>query len=441
MFENLLQALFLRSGMGSLEIRTPGPDILIASRTYTAGQEGARGQYLAAQPLEDGAFIIDSGYSPFFPRRLFPVANRTALIASRTYSAEDGKGTLGQVVPALGDRHTIGLGEGRLTALAVSRSPSEVTQVGWTNPGRDAGTVALRLISAAGELLAEATYDLEAQRSSLIPDVFAALAVEPQKNCRVELEVVAGAARILGYAVLTDLVSSDPIHIPARRIPGPIPEALIVQHHASENHPSEVILVDQLAGAAGFAALAEGTFTATLAGSGDLGRADLATHAVCLYVDPEGLLHSAALEFGDTINGIGGGFPFWCFIPDWITCDDNTGWAEIVLTGGGETLTLDLDPADDCVLLDRLPESELVLRPAGSYLVESSGHYGGSNIVMKPQVLVMHKHAVTGELVVTTVVDGALIPDVADWAPLLVVGLDWITTEHNAGFTWLRPGG
>jgi hypothetical protein len=103
---------------------------------------------------------------------------------------------------------------------------------------------------------------------------------------------------------------------------------------------------------------------------------------------------------------------------------------------GPQTITLQLDPITNCVLLDRDPSSVIEAAPAPSYLVEATGNFGGPQMV--PQVLVMYKNAVTHGLEVVTVEHGDLIGPLWTSSQLLAVGLDRGLSTDNTGAMWLR---
>jgi len=352
------------------------------------------------------------------------------VVTSRTFAA-DGDGTRGHLVPSLGEEALVGLVDGPVTALGLASNDRTVTAVGWLNASAEPGTAAMRLIGSSGEVLGEASYGLEPWRTSFIGDVFAKLEVPAQANARVELEVVEGGAMLLGGVVVEDLRSGDTVYVPATPRPGPRVKTVEIDTRR------EVLEVDLLEQAVGYEALPAGTHVAEVVGGGDLGADYLPLRALCVYRHTSGVLRTAVVGPGETVEDIAGGEPFWCVVPDWIRADDNTGTLEVRLSGGGGARTLDLDARSNCVLLDRQPAAEISVRPGPAYTVAAAGHLGDG--LSPPQALVMFKAHASGELRVVAVGDGERLDGVAPWSQLLAVVVDLDASLARSGTVALRP--
>jgi hypothetical protein len=363
-----------------------------------------------------GALIV-RGYNGNIPGPI--------LVNSRTYNTTAG-GTYGQFIPT--QQGLVKLG----TILGVERSERFRTNIGLMNPNDDAALeVLLNLVSDTGSLLGSKTYQLEPLQHNQLNDIFAALNVPGQSNCRVDVEVIDSWRGVYAYGSVVDNQSGDPIYVPAANIWGGLNPTSI-----ELSNLDNAFLLDQLPEAVGINQLPAGTLSATVTGSGNLGRPELPTRVLCMYKSPAGELRSSAVPIGGGITEIGGEQRFWCVIPDWISRQDNTGTVTVTVTGGDQPVTLTLDARENSALLDQLTPSVVDSMPAAeTYHVEVTGDLGRPEL--SPQVVVMHRDSVTGQLRVRTAVDGEVIDRVDPEQQMLVVIADWINRDDNTGTTTL----
>ncbi len=358
---------------------------------------------------------------------LFVRSNADILVTSRTYDVT-ANGTVGQFIPAQSEHRGFISG----TVLGVARSSDYRTNVGMLNPNQfSAVDVVVSLVSETGSLLGSATWSLEPLRHIQINDIFSALNVAWRSNCRVHFRVTDGMHGVFAYASKIDKRSGDPVLVPATATIYGLAPTIEVSNR------DNAFLIDELPEAVGLAALPAGTLTATLSGSGNLGRPDLPIQVLCLYKSPVGELRSTVLAIGESLSDIGGGERFWCVIPDWISAQDNTGEVTVTLTGGADDLELTLDAAANAVLLDDLEESVVAVQPpAEAYQVEVTGDLGRPELA--PQVVVMYRDGSTGQLRVRALVDGDVFDDIATDFQILVVIVDWLNRDDNTGTTRLQ---
>lgn len=137
-------------------------------------------------------------------------------VTSRTYNTTD-EGTYGQLIPA----YSVYWPVYHLTALGVESSERFRTNVGITKGFGDSGVdVLVSLISSTGAALGSDIWHLEPRQHLKINDIFAALNVPPESNCRVELEALGFSwGGILAYASVIDNRSGDAIYVPAVWMP------------------------------------------------------------------------------------------------------------------------------------------------------------------------------------------------------------------------------
>jgi len=357
-------------------------------------------------------------------------ADADLLATSRTYNLTT-DGTYGQLIPAESWPY---YSEFRTsTLLGVEGSEERRTNIGMVNPSNSELDLALRLVSGEGVLLGSRSYQLGPRRHLQVNDVFATLHVPGQANCRVDLEVDGGQSYhgVLAYASVVDNRSGDPMYVPAVNTWGEL------EIDVELDNRQNAVLVDQLPQAVGLNPLPAGTLTATVSGSGNLGRPDLPIQVLCLYKDPAGLLRSAILPIGGSVTGVAGGERLWCVIPDWMSIADNTGSVTVSLTGGEEDASLTLDARTNAVAFDRLEGPVVWARPSAESLqVLTTGDLGRPEL--EPQVLSMYREEGSQRLRVRALVDGDTLGPVATDFQILVTVVDWLNRDDNTGTTRLE---
>lgn len=175
----VLTTLGQASGIGALEIRPTGGELMAASRTYNTAASGTYGQFIAGQPASEAA---------------------------------------GQGEP--------------LHILHVAKSEILRANVGFCETAGGGVAVQATMYDEHGLELGARSYQLEPYGFRQINDVFGALSVGPDDTVRVVLEVTAGQGQIIGYASVVDNLSSDQICIPAQHEPA-TDDALFVAAGAS----------------------------------------------------------------------------------------------------------------------------------------------------------------------------------------------------------------
>jgi hypothetical protein len=349
------------------------------------------------------------------------------LATSRTYNLT-ADGTYGQLIPA--DEGAVNEG----VILGVERSERFRTNIGMFNWKDEPLEVLVRLVSGTGTLLGSDTWQLESYQHVQLNDIFAVLNVPWRSNCRVDLLVQHPWKAVWGYGSVIDNLTGDPVYIPAMELYDTYLSASAIEL----SNRSNAFLLDELDEAVGVDQLPAGVLTATVGGSGDLGRPELQIQVLCMYKSPAGELRSAAVPIGGSISEIGGGERFWCVIPDWISNRDNSGEVTVTISGGAEPVELILDARDSSILLDQQLESVVSVQPAAeTYQVVTTGDLGRPEL--SPQVVVMHRDAKDGRLRMRTPVNGELIDRVETDFQLLVVVMDWINRADNTGTTSLVP--
>jgi hypothetical protein len=352
-----------------------------------------------------------------------PYTRPSVLAVSRTYNRTD-DGTYGQYIPA----DAVGVRHG--TVLGVTSSQAYRTNIGMLIDGEQERDVLVSLISESGALRASRIWTLAPRAPVQVNDIFAALGVAPEDSCRVDFEVQGGffQGSVRAYASIVDNRTGDAVYRPA------IESAAETTARIELDNRSNAILIDELDAAVGTGQLPAGELTATVSGGGNLGRDDLPLRILCLYKSVVGELRSAALGAGETLSGIGGGEPFWCVIPDWISAADNTGELTVTLAGGGGDLVLEADGRDNAVLIDRQIEAVVQERPvAEAYQVTVTGDLGRPEL--EPQPFLMYRNGDTGALQVATPEHGEVVVPVDAGFRLAAAVLDWISREDNSGTT------
>jgi len=351
----------------------------------------------------------------------------TVMVASRTFT-RTAAGALGQHVPGMTLEDAVFWGErGVLTHLSSSPDPGRGsrTNVGLVNLTGAPVVAVVELFAADGSRHGE-------RRVALPPHGHAQLNGVAPGMAWVEVWTPTADGALLAYASVVDNRSGDPTFIPVRRLE-PSPRELLVL-----DHRRDCVLVDQLPEAVGTSALPAGRLTATVTGGGNLGRHDLPLRAACLYRS-DGRLRAASLAPGERLEGVDGGAPFWCFVPDRVDRRDNRGSLRVTLSGGADTLHLDLDAVANCVLLDTLPQGRAEEARGGTWALATTGDLGAP--YLPPQLLVMYRDEQSGELTSEVVADGSQFGPVAPSTPLLAVALDWLRSDDNTGASTLRVEG
>jgi len=372
------------------------------------------------------------GFTGAAALRITP-SSGTVTVSSRTYN-EASKGTYGQFVPAVGTDQAVTDGhDGYLLQLAETNEYR--TNIGFVNATGSGVHMDVAMYDGSGSQLGNRRYFLDPYKYEQRAQIFTEVTSRTVSNGYAIITTVESGARVYAYASVVDNRSGDPVYVPAaiEGGGGVTPGGEVVLSHLDN-----AVLVDQLPGAAGTSALPSGELTATVSGSGNLGRSDLPVYVVCLYKDSSGNLHAASLGIGDSISGIGGGYPFRCFIPDWVNASDNTGSVDVRLTGSS-TRTFHLDARSDAVLIDELPEAVGVSQPESSYTVTSTGDLGRSQLV--PYTLAIYKRASDATLNVRTLKAGDTLADIRSSSKLHLVVLDWVDKGDNTGETRFTPGG
>ena len=351
----------------------------------------------------------------------------TVMVASRTFT-QTAAGALGQHVPGMTLEDAVWWGErGLLTHLSSSPElgRGSRTNVGLVNVTGAPLLAVVELFDADGSRL-------DARRVALPPYGHVQLNGVAPGTAWAEVWTPTADGALLAYASVVDNRSGDPTFIPVRRLE-PSPRELLVL-----DHRRECLLVDRLPEAVGTAELPPGRFAATVTGGGDLGRPDLPLRMACLYRS-DGQLRAASLAPGERLEGVDGGAPFWCFVPDRVDRRDNRGALRVTLAGGGDTFHLDLDAVANCVLLDTLPQARVEEARGGTWTLATTGDLGAP--YLPPQLLMMYRHALSGELTSEVVADGSRVGPVAPSTPLLAVALDWMRSDDNTGTSTMRVDG
>ena len=269
----------------------------------------------------------------------------------------------------------------------------------------------------------------------------AALAVPWQDNCRVDFELIGRETNdyngVTAYASIIDNRTGDAVYLPASSIPGSSSRPQLTYDIQLDNQQN-CLLVDELPEAVGIDQLPSGTLTATVSGEGDIGSPDQPIHVVCLFEGADGLLQSAAVPVGGTIDGIAGGAPFWCLIPDWKGNGPNHGAVTVQISGGDQPVEMQLDAQANAVRFDAYIETIVAeIPPAEAYRAETVADGGSEHL--RPKLLVMFDHKEQGDLRVETLDDGESVDLIDSTGRLLMVLLDWFNRDDHRGATNLEP--
>jgi hypothetical protein len=351
-------------------------------------------------------------------------------VAARTYS-QDAEGTHGQFIPGFATEEAVGVGTGVLTALAVQRSEAIRTNVGFANVTEHAGLVEVRLVAGDGTVLGVRRYEVLPLSSHQVNDVFTAFEVPWQGNCRIEIQVLAGEARVIGYASVVDNRTNDPSFVPARPFRGPEDFAIVM------DNVSHAVSVDRMPEAVTVTVPQEWWVTVSVVGEGHLGRPDLPLRVVCVGVDTwhDSVGVAVVLEPGQVVERFTYYDTVSCFIPDWIRRDDNIGGVTVTLADAqsGETESFELDASANCVVMDQIPGPLMSSSTAYHYRVEMS-----SAGIPGPWVLVMMRDPAGGLAVQAVDRWGEVGPSLPGDRLLMTI-LDWGEHDDIRGTTRLIP--
>jgi PKD repeat protein len=359
-------------------------------------------------------------------------------LASRTFT-DTGDGTYGQFIPAHLDHDAIWFYErGYLTQLASSTDTGSGfrTNIGLLSACAQPMDVEVDLFLADGTLLGSPSYHLRPYELIQHNYIFSEVSEEDVSLATAEVSTPTIGCSFYAYASVIDNRSNDPVLIPATRLPvapaQPDPRSLVLDNRTN------AIAVDALEGAQGSAQLPAGRLQATVSGNGNLGRADQQLRVVCLYTNSHGELRGRSIGLGESVSDVNGGAPFWCIVPDWSGCQDNTGEAVVDLSGDGVALSFRLDAADSCIALDELPEVISMPKSAQRFSVTATGDLGGAKRL--PQVLFLSQTYYGRDMLRSRVVAAG------EWISLggsvytaKAVVLDLNDRSDNSGVTELTP--
>jgi len=416
-----------------LELHNPGTGVAQYTRQLLPEGGGAptqsvTGTLAAGRSLRlEDVLMSAFGFEGTASLRIAPqVGSLTA--TSRTYNTTP-EGTYGQFIPAL----SAGPGTWRpLLLLGLAENDRYRTNIGLLNPGDGTIHVVVELFSSTGRRLGLVRETLGPHAYVQKNRIFREVTPDDLSGASATVHVEDFREPVMVYASVVDNRSGDPVYVLPELHPADPTEIVL-------SNRRNAVLVDELPGVEGTDELPGGTWRATVGGAGDLGRSDLPIHVVCLYKTPAGTLRSAALGIGQTLDRIGGGFPFRCFIPDWFDASDNHGGVDVTLTNGSTTLVYHLDAAANCVLLDALPASVRVAGPMPDYAFTASGDLGAT--YLPPNVLALYRSGESGELRAEALRPGQHLQDLDGESPLFLVVLDWIDGDDNTGESVLRFNG
>jgi subtilisin-like proprotein convertase family protein len=134
----------------------------------------------------------------------------TIVATSRTFTSS-ASGTYGQFIPLAS---TDADSDSPRQLLHIERSASFRTNLGAINTSDAVQVLRFTLYDAAGHSLGSTDLTLDPLRLVQFP--VDALTSSPIVNCRVEVQVVAGAGRMLAWASVVDNATGDPIFVAAR---------------------------------------------------------------------------------------------------------------------------------------------------------------------------------------------------------------------------------
>lgn len=358
------------------------------------------------------------------------------MATARTFNNQP-TGTYGQLVVGSQASEAIAGGQtGYLLGLSHSPDPATGfrTNVGLVNATAGPLEVELKAYTLGHALRGSRTYTLGACEYRQSDGLLAAMLMQHLEEAYVTLRTSTPGGRFFAYATVIDNRSGDAIYVPGRAVTQtPMPGEVTLDHRTN------AVLVDQLPVAIALN-LPSGSYQVDISGSGDLGRADLPIHVVCLNKDRLGWLSAFAVRNGRSEFFDGG--PTRCFIPDWANKDDNHGAVQVRIRstyadGDAYDQTFTLDARANCVLVDRLPEAVSTDRPAAAYTVRINGDLGTDKL--RPNTLLLYKSFYGNELAASIVWEGSTTPPILTSSPLVAVVLDWLSKDDNTGSTRLIP--
>ncbi|HVT44497.1 MAG TPA: proprotein convertase P-domain-containing protein [Thermoanaerobaculia bacterium] len=135
------------------------------------------------------------------------------LVTSRSWTP-GASGTFGQFIAARDREESIGQGDAAAIATQVESSGEFRTNVGAAETAGNEAVVRVRLFAAGGALLLEKLFPLGPHgrfQTGLVHQ-----GAPLFRGGRIEIDVVSGPGRILGYASVIDNRTGDPIYVPAK---------------------------------------------------------------------------------------------------------------------------------------------------------------------------------------------------------------------------------
>lgn len=145
-----------------------------------------------------------------------------AVITSRTYNDQPG-GSYGQLVPAWPDAEAIGAGEqGRIIQLSHQPNPAlggSRTNLGIVNATSSPLEVTVELFKADGTRLGQVPVSLRPLDYQQLDKVFERVTSSPVADGYAVLRTTATSGRFFAYASVIDTLTSDPVFVPAQKVP------------------------------------------------------------------------------------------------------------------------------------------------------------------------------------------------------------------------------
>jgi hypothetical protein len=137
------------------------------------------------------------------------------VVASRTETTSASGGSYGLLVPDVFPDGALGEGEAPAWLVAVSRAGASRVNVGLVEVNGAAATAELVLRDGSGAVRGRLVVDLESLESRQVNDVHAALGVAATPADLLELRVLAGPGRVVGWATAVDNGSNDGLLVTA----------------------------------------------------------------------------------------------------------------------------------------------------------------------------------------------------------------------------------
>ncbi len=145
-----------------------------------------------------------------------------AVITSRTYNDQPG-GSYGQLVPAWPDAEAIGAGEqGRIIQLSHQPNPAlggSRANLGIVNATSSPLDVTVELFKADGTRLGQVPVSLRPLDYQQLDKVFERVTSSPVQDGYAVLRTTTTSGRFFAYASVIDNLTSDPVYVPAQKVP------------------------------------------------------------------------------------------------------------------------------------------------------------------------------------------------------------------------------